>query len=450
MAQPNHYNHHELGPDAAAQPPYIVDGQTIDTNEGRLDYQVAPEGIGLATRVYHLARRRFERGISIHANVEYVDQDHGAQPTQENIEQDTEALTPQEEKLITLTPEIQPGETTDEALWRNAVMHTLGKRFLDPASLQKRFSQLSSLETTKLVSEMRTRGILGQHSRIGYEVIQRFGDSPEAIRTAALHFARARNHITNNLIEQLNAAHQERLHAQGNNKNIRNTYLQAQKEAAAEIENYTIDVDAARKSLNIPIPDMHRIVNTLEHIGFLRVPIVDRGDDFDPQSDFFRGNRKWTQLYPQMERVGSNALLISTPTESQNALENVFHAFPAPYDPTEVVLPGIRHPQRSESPRQNQASPATNELDPLGMSDEEKKRHLAADAAVSEAVRDERRGKPKLNPTAFRKLTARIRKEIYQEYFGDHTDEEVKTRYQAILALQKQARREAQQDNDSQ
>lgn len=449
MAQPNHFNTHELSPEPAAQPPYIVDAEAINTNEGRLDYRVAPEGIGLTTRVYHLARRRFGRGNQGHEDAEHID--HGIQIFQEDTRQNQEPLTPREEELLIPTPELRPHETTDEALWRNAVMHTLGKKHLDPASLQKRFPQLSSTETTRIVSEMRTRGTIGQHSRIGYEVIQRFGDSPEAIRTVALHFARGRNHFANNSIMQANTDHQERLQTEGDSEEAQNAYLQARRDVAAEIANYTVDIDTARKSLNIPIPEIHRIINNLERIGFLRVPIIDRGEDFDPQSDFFRENRKWTQLYPQMERVGSNASLVGSPAESQDTLEKVFHAFPAPYNPSEVVLPEPRpRSRRSEPRRQDQVTPAINELDPLGMSDEEKKRHLAADIAIGEAVRDDRRGKPKLNPTAFRELTARIRKEVYQQYFGDQTDEAVKARHQAILALQEQARHEAQQDNASQ
>jgi hypothetical protein len=134
----------------------------------------------------------------------------------------------------------------------------------------------------------------------------------------------------------------------------RENYRQETGRVLQEITEYPSDITRAVDSLNIPIPEMHRIINKLEHVGFLRVPITDRGPNFndDPETNNaeFRRTQKWAQNYAQFERSGSQAFLVGGIDDLQTNLKNVYIKFPAEYDPDSVVMPvrRERHTRRDE------------------------------------------------------------------------------------------------------
>lgn len=327
MSSENQRNPHDLGPEPPALPPLIVDGQAqFEHVGGGHNYQVRPEGLSLAGLAHWKWKHRNGRGMPtspepIPAAPEYPDNRVG----------------------LPDVAEIHDPATADESLWRAAVMHTLGKRYFDPTTLQKRMPHSPDEDLSKIIFEMQNRGIIGHHSRAGYEVLQKHGDSPEAIQSVALHLAQVRARQARNAIEGLERTRRIERNQGTSAAEAQRNYNRGTNRVLQEVQGYASDITSARHSLNIPIPEMHRIINKLEHVGFLRVPITDRGPNFNDNPETnnaeFRRTQKWAQNYAQFERSGSQAFLVGGIDDLQTNLKNVYIKFPAEYDPDSIELP---------------------------------------------------------------------------------------------------------------
>jgi hypothetical protein len=334
MASENQRNPHDLGPNAPVLPPLEVQAPPTEGQPGGMDYEVEPAGLST------IALWRWRR----------AHRDHATAP----VRAASAPTYPDVEAPLPVTSEISEPATEDETIWRIAVMHTLGKPIFQLDTLQKYLHRVGyeadDSMMTRMYIEMQNRGIIGRPGKMGAYVQQKHGDAPEAIRSVALHLAQVRNRKIQNGIDHLEADYQANRARGMSEAEARTAYNQGTQRLQAEEIDYTDDIVAARKSLNIPIPEMHRIINKLEHVGFLGVPITNRGANFDTtpgnQTEWYRNNRKWAQYYPQYDRSGSRTVPASELSGQQDSLGSVYNAFPAPFDPQSVDMPQMRRNQR--------------------------------------------------------------------------------------------------------
>lgn len=333
MASPNHLNPNDLSPDQPQLEAYVINrDELLADQSARLDYTVHPEGLSLVGLWRY--RHQQKRATKSHPRPTPI-----TPPTPNmNPRAIDEALTPVD------VPEEQISD--DEKMWNIAVMHTLGQHSLDPHALQERLPDASIDDIAQVVTEMRTRGILGQRHRTGYVVTQKFGDSPEAIRAVALHLAQARARTVNSTIDRLDNEHRLRVQKSGNGTETQEIYQESRRQAAELLNRNSMNISNAANSLNIPLQEMYRIVNKLEHAGFLRIPILNRGEQPDPAP---MSNEAAELPYPQYERLASAVVLTANSSELQTSVDEVYDLYPVAYDPDAV---GLRQQRAPRPPRQ--------------------------------------------------------------------------------------------------
>ncbi len=317
MAHPNQQNQpYDLPPGNQAQAPFVINGEdALGAVQSGVFERVNPEGQSIVQIVGRGIRRWRQRGAGtpqrtispLPAAVTYS-------------QTDSELLRP-----LPLT--VEPG-TQEDIDWRLAVMHTLGQKQFEPHSLLSRLPHLTNSRISDMVSIMEARGIISHKSRYGsYEVLKTHGDTDEALTSVAFHLTSTRERFINNLIEQVNDTIQQRIIVHGDTAQTRQQAASDRAAAAQEIRNYAASVNSLRNSLNIPIPEVHRIINKLEHVGFLRVPVIDRGPDFEPKA----GDPKWKAQYGRQARLAAYVYLTSEPDNMQEDLVNLFGVYQTKY-----------------------------------------------------------------------------------------------------------------------
>ncbi|MEO6760843.1 MAG: hypothetical protein ABI220_00505 [Candidatus Saccharimonadales bacterium] len=338
MASENQYNRQDLPPSQPAFPPLIVDGTIPEHQSGGTFYEIKPAGLSIFGLAHWALTHRGGRGMPTEPSPSATSPEYPDTPIN-----------------LPVIHEVNDPSTANQKTWRTAVMHTLGMKYLDSESLKNRLPGKSDTDISKLIVEMHNRGIIGGPSRMGYQVLQKYGDSPEAIYTVALHLTQVRARQARNAIDGLTNTYRIQLNQGLSHTQARLNYNQGSHRVLDEIHNYASDLTTAVDSLNIPYAEIHRIVNKLEHVGFLRVPVTDRGTDFDDglttRTPWFEQNKSWAQFHPRYERSGSRVYLVSNPNDQQRSIDAVYERFPVDYNPNEVVLPperGRRDGRRSD------------------------------------------------------------------------------------------------------
>lgn len=217
-------------------------------------------------------------------------------------------------------------DSPDEAQYRRTVMSVLGKGVFQPDSLIGRFPGVPVSKLRDNLDRMGSTGVVRPGR--AFSVEQDHGDSPEAIKTVALHFATVRARNAQVIVDPFTASHTASGQAVNGRPGVQ-AYTGEEAHAVREqLDAQVYNAQTASNSLDIPIPQMHRILNKLEQMSFLHVPISDRGEDFvdDPgqTTQWHDGHRKLARKFTRYERSGTIGVPVGDIGEQQERLNRVF------------------------------------------------------------------------------------------------------------------------------